>query len=105
MPAAATRVATRRLCFYIYSACGLPAAPPPSWSTWSAQSFSLTSRAGELRSAPSEPDDRDRVLHRTGARSYHGSYALHGRLAPWGPLRFLSKTVIGLVNIVRPVRQ
>ena len=31
-----------------------------SWSTWSAV-ISLTSRAGELRSAPSGPDDRDRV--------------------------------------------
>ena len=30
------------------------------WSTWSAVS-SLTSRAGELRSAPSGPDDRYRV--------------------------------------------
>ena len=30
------------------------------WSTWSAV-ISLTSRAGELRSAPSGPDDRDRV--------------------------------------------
>ena len=30
------------------------------WSTWSAVG-SLTSRAGELRSAPSEPDDRDRA--------------------------------------------
>ena len=32
----------------------------PPWSTWSAV-ISLTSRAGELRSAPSGPDDRDRV--------------------------------------------
>ena len=31
-----------------------------TWSTWSAV-ISLTSRAGELRSAPSGPDDRDRV--------------------------------------------
>ena len=31
-----------------------------SWSTWSAV-INLTSRAGELRSAPSGPDDRDRV--------------------------------------------
>ena len=31
-----------------------------SWSTWSAVS-NLTSRAGELRSAPSGPDDRDRA--------------------------------------------
>ena len=31
-----------------------------TWSTWSAV-INLTSRAGELRSAPSGPDDRDRV--------------------------------------------
>jgi len=31
-----------------------------TWSTWSAV-ISLTSRAGELRSAPSEPDDRYRA--------------------------------------------
>ena len=31
-----------------------------TWSTWSAVG-NLTSRAGELRSAPSGPDDRDRV--------------------------------------------
>ena len=31
-----------------------------TWSTWSAV-ISLTSRAGELRSAPSGPDGRDRV--------------------------------------------
>ena len=31
-----------------------------TWSTWSAVS-NRTSRAGELRSAPSEPDDRDRA--------------------------------------------
>ena len=31
-----------------------------SWSTWSAV-INLTSRAGELRSAPSGPDDRDRA--------------------------------------------
>ena len=31
-----------------------------TWSTWSAV-ISLTSRAGELRSAPSGPDDRYRV--------------------------------------------
>ena len=36
-----------------------------TWSTWSAVG-SLTSRAGELRSAPSGPDDRDRV---TGKRA------------------------------------
>ena len=36
-----------------------------TWSTWSAV-ISLTSRAGELRSAPSGPDDRDRV---TGKRA------------------------------------
>ena len=34
--------------------------PSGTWSTWSAVG-SLTSRAGELRSAPSGPDDRDRV--------------------------------------------
>ena len=34
-----------------------------TWSTWSAVG-SLTSRAGELRSARSEPDGRDRVLQR-----------------------------------------
>ena len=33
---------------------------PYTWSTWSAV-INLTSRAGELRSAPSGPDDRDRV--------------------------------------------
>jgi len=33
-----------------------------TWSTWSAVG-SLTSRAGELRSAPSGPDDRDRVSY------------------------------------------
>ena len=38
---------------------GLPVDPKP-WSTWSAVS-NLTSRAGELRSAPSEPDDRYRA--------------------------------------------
>ena len=32
----------------------------PTWSTWSAV-INLTSRAGELRSAPSGPDDRHRV--------------------------------------------
>ena len=31
-----------------------------TWSTWSAVG-NLTSRAGELRSAPSGPDDRHRV--------------------------------------------
>ena len=36
------------------------ATPVGTWSTWSAVG-SLTSRAGELRSAPSGPDDRDRV--------------------------------------------
>jgi len=36
-----------------------------TWSTWSAV-INLTSRAGELRSAPSGPDDRDRV---TGKRA------------------------------------
>ena len=34
--------------------------PSCTWSTWSAV-INLTSRAGELRSAPSGPDDRDRV--------------------------------------------
>ena len=33
---------------------------PYTWSTWSAV-INLTSRAGELRSAPSEPDDRHRA--------------------------------------------
>ena len=47
------------------SRCNLHATPRSShsrrsWSTWSAV-ISLTSRAGELRSAPSGPDDRDRV--------------------------------------------
>ena len=32
-----------------------------TWSTWSAV-INLTSRAGELRSAPSGPDDRDWVM-------------------------------------------
>ena len=36
-----------------------------TWSTWSAV-INLTSRAGELRSAPSGPDDRCRV---TGKRA------------------------------------
>ena len=44
-----------------------------TWSTWSAVG-SLTSKAGELRSAPSGPDDRDRVAGKIalalgGARS------------------------------------
>ena len=36
----------------------------PAWSTWSTWSavINLTSRAGELRSAPSGPEDRYRVL-------------------------------------------
>jgi len=42
---------------------GVPSSHPSlalSWSTWSAV-INLTSRAGELRSAPSGPDDRYRV--------------------------------------------
>ena len=36
------------------------APPEGTWSTWSAV-INLTSRVGELRSAPSEPDDRHRA--------------------------------------------
>ena len=44
----------------VLSALGALARPGRTWSTWSAV-ISLTSRAGELRSAPSGPDDRDRA--------------------------------------------
>ena len=55
------------------------------WSTWSAV-INLTSRAGELRSAPSKPDDRYRVVGKRalalgGARSQGHNTGLRG-LAP-----------------------
>jgi len=59
--------------------------PWSTWSTWSAV-ISLTSRAGELRSAPSGPDDWHRVAGKRalalgGARSQGHNTGLRG-LAP-----------------------
>ena len=91
--------------FFILSRSGNPAALPPLleverfenecifvsftfldfvasdfWSTWSAVG-NLTSRAGELRSAPSGPDDRHRVAGKRalalgGARPFAGERAV-----------------------------
>ena len=71
-----------------------------TWSTWSAVS-SLTSRAGELRSAPSGPDDRDRVAGKRalalgGARSQGHNTGLRGLAPRTGfPLNCRTRPLLG----------